>query len=408
MEHPSVGNHTVAAAGTSTMMKGGSNEIDEKLQNAIATLSSNVQHLKSLASLVTVTQPAAAAAAVVGTTTEKGDSSKGTNSSLPSNLENVHPNLQPLNQKEPSTPHSQKQAPPPPQQQASFQSFDEILVQLKQVEHAVSSLEEKMALLKTVVSDESAVLAQLEKTKVAAMSQQQTITIMKDEMKPLRQELPGSGSASNETDRTSDATAPTVSHGKKQSSGRQPSMTNKQKSQTSNTTTNTTTMPKRRPKKNDKDKIPWGQPLIALEPLSKQEFNSISRNIRGRIKNSVLNDALVDISTVAHTKYSILRRKHLKSKSKSSNTGSISAKDKKQARKSTKQYQETLALHRRLLVDDHGEFIFVSEQELRDSCAFFRLGESTARAILQILRSAKRLKQVYGQNSVVTYILLEG
>ena len=38
---------------------------------------------------------------------------------------------------------------------------------------------------------------------------------------------------------------------------------------------------------------------------------------------------------------------------------------------------------------------FVTEQELRDACAFFRSGESTARAILQILRSCKRIKQVF-------------
>ena len=374
-------------------MTEGSHEIDEKLQNAITTLSSNIQQLKSLASLVTVTQPAVDA--------DKGDTSKGGGgggaSAMPNNLENVHPNLQSLllNQEGEGQPSTL---------QASFQNFDEILEELKQVEHAVSSLEEKMSLLKTVISDESAVLAQLEKTKVAAMSQQQTIAIMKDEIEPLKHELPGTANTgtSRDTRGTTDATAPTTV-GRKQSTGSKPSVANKQVSQTTSTVAGTT-VTRKRSKKSDKDKIPWGKELVTLHPISKQEFNGISRNIRGRIKLSALNDALVDITTVSKTKYEILRRKHLKNKSSKAKNSS----DKNQARKSTKQYQVTLALHRRLILDDHGDFEFVSEQELRDSCAFFRLGESTARAILQILRSAKRLKQVYGQNSVVTYILLEG
>jgi hypothetical protein len=49
---------------------------------------------------------------------------------------------------------------------------------------------------------------------------------------------------------------------------------------------------------------------------------------------------------------------------------------------------------------------WVSEQELRENCAFFRHGESTARATLQLLCSLKRLKQVPGKNREVTYLCL--
>jgi len=50
---------------------------------------------------------------------------------------------------------------------------------------------------------------------------------------------------------------------------------------------------------------------------------------------------------------------------------------------------------------------WVSEQELRENCAFFRHGESTARATLQLLCSLKRLKQVPGKkNTDITYICL--
>jgi hypothetical protein len=57
----------------------------------------------------------------------------------------------------------------------------------------------------------------------------------------------------------------------------------------------------------------------------------------------------------------------------------------------------------------------VSEQELRENCAFFKHGESTARSILQLLCSLKRLKQVPGRqgrrqrhSGGVTYVCLFG
>ena len=50
----------------------------------------------------------------------------------------------------------------------------------------------------------------------------------------------------------------------------------------------------------------------------------------------------------------------------------------------------------------------VSEQSLRENCAFFRHGESTARSTLQLLCSLKRLKQVPSKKSEVTYVCLFG
>lgn len=64
-------------------------------------------------------------------------------------------------------------------------------------------------------------------------------------------------------------------------------------------------------------------------------------------------------------------------------------------------------MHKELTtLDDHDGLPFVAEQELRDSCAFFRSGEATARAILRVLRSVKRIKQVCGKGFQVTYIWL--
>jgi hypothetical protein len=125
--------------------------------------------------------------------------------------------------------------------------------------------------------------------------------------------------------------------------------------------------------------------MIPLRFISKDEFNSVSKNIRGRITLSALNEALLDIQRVTENKYNILHH----SNRKNSSASKIS-------------YQETCALHKEMLINlIQKDVPFVTEQELRDSCAFFRSGESTARAILQILRSCKRIKQVFLGNSGV-------
>lgn len=52
------------------------------------------------------------------------------------------------------------------------------------------------------------------------------------------------------------------------------------------------------------------------------------------------------------------------------------------------------------------ETISVTEQQLREKCAFFRHGESTARSTLSILCSLRRLKQIPAKNRQVTYLCL--
>ncbi len=135
------------------------------------------------------------------------------------------------------------------------------------------------------------------------------------------------------------------------------------------------------------------QPSISIRPVTETEFYGISKNIRGRITLSAINDALVDIQNVTRNKYNILSSRKTPRIPAPHTHGST-------------QYQQTLNHHRDLRSEDHGGMPFVSEQEMRDSCAFFRSGESTARAILLILRSAKRIKQVCGKKSQVTYVWL--
>jgi hypothetical protein len=107
---------------------------------------------------------------------------------------------------------------------------------------------------------------------------------------------------------------------------------------------------------------------VSLKRITLNELQSIPRTIRGRISHTVLSEALVEIETVCRDKYAHYKRPA---------------------------WWE----------DEPWEHPWVSEQDLRKSCAFFRSGESTARAILLLLRNLHRLKQVPAKNLEIIYIL---
>lgn len=116
---------------------------------------------------------------------------------------------------------------------------------------------------------------------------------------------------------------------------------------------------------------------IHLRRATRAELQSLPRTVRGRITLSVVNDAVVEIEYVCRTKYTIL------------------------ARNRRKQLQHTISL---TTEEEPSDEPWVSEQELRQSCAFFRSGESTARAVLSILRSLNRLKQLPSKNGDIIYV----
>lgn len=124
---------------------------------------------------------------------------------------------------------------------------------------------------------------------------------------------------------------------------------------------------------------------IRMQLISSDELLAVARTVRGRITLAVLNDAVRDIERVCVEKYDILQGKRLRH-----------------------HYRKYWMLHRALEVEElHGQEPWVSEQDLRNACAFFRSGEATARSILAILRTLRRLKQVPGRNSQVTYIITQ-
>ena len=122
---------------------------------------------------------------------------------------------------------------------------------------------------------------------------------------------------------------------------------------------------------------------IKLDLVTRDELEAIPRTCRGRIALSVLNDALRDIAALCLSKQEC-------------NTGSGS-REKPPFVLNTAGSKENSS--------HENSWCVVGEQELRQSCSFFRTGESTARSILLILRTLGRLKQVPAKTGDVTYVV---
>ena len=135
-----------------------------------------------------------------------------------------------------------------------------------------------------------------------------------------------------------------------------------------------------------------------FDPVSEAELSTISRNSRGRVTTMALNEALEEIESVCRNNFHILARIGNQRKSVPGQT----ANSLERRFEYLKQQRANLELE----VGAHSGHQWVSEQELRENCPFFRWGEGTARATLSVLCSLKRLKQIPGKNLGVTYICI--
>jgi lactam utilization protein B len=135
------------------------------------------------------------------------------------------------------------------------------------------------------------------------------------------------------------------------------------------------------------------QQQISLRRIAASELKQMSRNTLRRISLLDVNEALDEIERVCDNRLKAMPQ------SKSTGTSSNSLQRRFEYLKQTRADVD-------LEVEAHAGHVWVSEQELRENCAFFRHGEATARATLSILCSLKRLKQVPGKNTGVTYICL--
>lgn len=268
----------------------------------------------------------------------------------------------------------------------SSETSSSVLGQLQSLEETVSHLEGQMAMLQEAVREEQVAIRELERTKALANEQSAIIEKM---MQATQQEMGigvGTGTAVGEYAVSSSATVITASTGTS--------------IETVVSTDNNGNASKGGVGNSVEEQRAKKQQQLHLDLVTESELNSVCKNIRGRIPLAWVNDALVDILSVARRKYAVMTKYDKTGLSKLT-----MGNDYRRRMSLSRKHQSYLNRHYDIEVKELEGMYWVSEQDLRDSCGFFAK-ESSARAILLILRNLKRLKQVYGRRSMVTYILL--
>ena len=268
----------------------------------------------------------------------------------------------------------------------SSETSSSVLGQLQSLEETVSHLEGQMAMLQEAVREEQVAIRELERTKAVADEQSAIIEKM---MQATQQEMGigvGTGTAVGEYAVSSSATVITASTGTS--------------IETVVSTDNNSNASKGGVGNSVEEQRAKKQQQLHLDLVTESELNSVCKNIRGRIPLAWVNDALVDILSVARRKYAVMMKYDKTGLSKLT-----MGNDYRRRMSLSRKHQSYLNRHYDIEVKELEGTYWVSEQDLRDSCGFFAK-ESSARAILLILRNLKRLKQVYGRRSILTYILL--
>ena len=270
-----------------------------------------------------------------------------------------------------------------------------VLDQLQSLEEMVSDLEAQMSMMQEAVREEQVAVQELERTKALTEEQSSIIEKMLHATPGTGVNSIGSGTRAGDTVRyvsSSSATVVTASTGtlsttdKNYNDGKASEIIRGGGGSSS--------------AEEYKVKKQLLAQQLQLDLVTETELNSVCKNIRGRIPLAWVNDALTDIVKVGRRKYEVML-KYDKTGLAKLTLGN----DYKRRMSLSRKHQSYLNRHYDIEVKELQGKFWVSEQDLRDSCGFFAK-ESSARAILLILRSLKRLKQVYGRRSMVTYILL--
>jgi hypothetical protein len=245
---------------------------------------------------------------------------------------------------------------------------------MHQIEFLVTTLEDKANALQRVMNDEASALDDIEADLLATFAQR------RDELEKLinrlqireKENLTASDSVENFEHSVTEETLAHVSKN---------TLADSESSAMDRSVSTTSTAPSTN-KMNLQGTLP-SQPALPERSISPStlllsssikllELHALPTTMRGRIGVAVVNDALYDIQQVAEQK----------------------------SKKLAKQLyfkQHILTWDKGNDSSNHDAMIHLSEQELRQSCAFWRLGESTARAILMMLRTLRRIQRLPAQ-----------
>lgn len=156
---------------------------------------------------------------------------------------------------------------------------------------------------------------------------------------------------------------------------------------------------------------------IVLPRISESELNDYRAKhaVMGprMLSRANLNEAIEEIEAVCQTQFENSAALKTKQEQKQSHLSSGALQRRydylqKRQQKASSNSTARKSLDASHLSADSAEMdpISVTEQQLREKCAFFRHGESTARTTLSVLCGLRRLKQVPTKNREVTYLCL--
>lgn len=269
-----------------------------------------------------------------------------------------------------------------------------VLDQLQSLEKMVSDLEGQMSMLQEAVREEQVALKELESTRALTEEQSSIIEKMLDATNETGVDGIGSGAGTGATVGYVQSSSDTVVTASTGTLSTDKNFNDGKASENIGGSSGSSSAEEHKVKKQ----------LLArelqLDLVTEIELNSVCKNIRGRIPLAWVNDALTDVLKIARRKYEVMLKYD-----KTGLAKLTMGNDYKRRMSLSRKHQSYLNRHYDIEVKELQGKFWVSEQDLRDSCGFFAK-ESSARAILLILRNLKRLKQVYGRRSMVTYILL--
>ena len=237
---------------------------------------------------------------------------------------------------------------------------------LCQLDAAVSDLEKKTKILKEIVAEEERALERMEALVGETKQRSRRLDIL----------LEAANDGKENVDRSAGFSATHVSlkdvHDQNQNRHIEHRRQPKQSSATKSNESHAYQQTQQNQVKEKKSKP------ICLPRVSRAELNSVPREFRSHLSLAVVNEALTEIECFAREKAALIERNRRKRYLLKWNT----------------EEEE----------DVSGDFT-ITEHELRQACAFFHGGESTARSVLLVLRVLHCIKQIPSKTGDVVYVI---
>lgn len=263
---------------------------------------------------------------------------------------------------------------------------EEFLESLCDLDDAVAAVEKKVSVLRQIVSEEQRALDNLNMLHQDTVDQNENLQYLVDRCRNMTMKNPaeeakvsgggdrGARSEASSTLRTSTDHCNKAAQKTATKAQPSPSIYGFHTTKSSNSSIKTA------PSNNEENRAHTDGLSCYFDPVTQQELESVPRTTRGRVQIPVINEALANIGS-CFRKAAVKKRREQRLLEES-----------KHAVLSSHKYETSYDEG----MDDEELLrnLVVTEQQLRQSCAFFACGEGTARTVLAVLKELKRIKQV--------------